>query len=137
VQAARDERKRLRRCPVKPLRVVDDTHHWALFGRLAQQAQHRQADEEAIRRISRTQAERDRKRNALRIRQTPQAVPHPRAELMQPRERKLHFRLHTRCADHSTPRRPTHQVLQQGRLADAWLAAQHQHPAFARPHRHE
>ena len=48
-QAPRDERQRLRGPAVEPLRVVDQAHQRPLLGRLGQQAQHRQADEEVIR----------------------------------------------------------------------------------------
>ena len=44
-----DERQRLRRGLIEPLRVVDHADQRPLLGHLGQQAQHRQADEEAIR----------------------------------------------------------------------------------------
>ena len=57
-----------------------------------------------------------------------------RAELMQARERELHLRLHARRPRDPAARRALHQVLQQRGLADARLAAQHQHPALTRAH---
>ena len=52
-EAPRDERQRLRRGPVEPLGVVDQADERLLLGHLGQQAEHRQTDEEAVRRLPR------------------------------------------------------------------------------------
>ena len=48
--AARDERERERRGLIQPLRVVDDAQQRALLGHLGDEAEHGEADQEAIRR---------------------------------------------------------------------------------------
>jgi hypothetical protein len=55
--------------PVEPLRVIHDAYQRLLPGHLGQQAQHRKADQEPIRRRSRSYAEGDPERIALRRRQ--------------------------------------------------------------------
>ena len=67
-QAAGDERERQRRRVIQPLRVVDDAQQRTLLGRLRDQAQHRQPDQEPIRRGAGAQAEDDLERVALRRR---------------------------------------------------------------------
>ena len=49
-QTARDERERERRGLIQPLRVVHDAQQRALLGRVGEQAEHGEADQEAIRR---------------------------------------------------------------------------------------
>ena len=80
--------------PVEPLRVVDDADERLLLGRLGQQAEHRQPDEEAIRRRRRRSGRTPcLQRVALRARQSLQPVEHRRAELMQAGEGELHLGL--------------------------------------------
>ena len=50
-EAARDERKRLRRGPVEPLCIIDQADERPLLSRLGQQSERRQTDQEAIRRL--------------------------------------------------------------------------------------
>jgi len=50
VQPPRHERQRLRRGPVQPLRIIDQARQRPARGHLRQQAQHRQADQEPVRR---------------------------------------------------------------------------------------
>ena len=64
-QPARHERHRLRRRAVEPLGVVDQADQRLLAPDLGQQPEQRQADEEAIRRRARAQAERGAQRVAL------------------------------------------------------------------------
>jgi pimeloyl-ACP methyl ester carboxylesterase len=73
----------------------------------------------------------------LRHRNPANVVEHRRAQLMQPRERQLHLRLHTHHAPHPAPqtRRPPGQVIQQYRLAHARVPAHHQGPALTGPDR--
>jgi hypothetical protein len=61
-------------------------------------------------------------------------IEHRRAQLMQPRERQLHFRLHSRGPRYQAPRGPLGQVVQQSGLAHAGLTADHQGPALTGPH---
>ena len=137
-QPARHERERLRRRRVEPLRVVDDAHQRSLLGRVGQQAQDRQPDQEAIRSVARAQAERRAERILLRTGKALEAIHERRTQLLQHREGELHLRLHARRPDDLAPRRALHQMVQQRALADAGLTAQHQRPARARAHaRHE
>jgi hypothetical protein len=64
-QSAGHERERLGGGPVQPLRIVDQAHKRPRLGRLRQQAQYREADQEAIGCRPPTQAERGAKRVAL------------------------------------------------------------------------
>ena len=118
---------------VEPLRVVHDRDERPLLRHVGQQAQDRQADEEAIRGVAAAQAERGAERVALRSRQALQAIHERRAELLQPGERELHLGLDARRAGDGAPRRAPHQVSEQRALADPGLAAQHERPARARP----
>jgi hypothetical protein len=93
----------------------------------ARQAQRGQTDQKVIWRAPGTEAERHAERIALGRRQTLQAIQQRRAQLLQPRERKLHLGLHARATRHPTPRRPLDHVLQQRRLAYPRLPTHHQH----------
>jgi hypothetical protein len=50
-QSARDERQRLRRCPVQPLRIIDQAQQRPPLAHFREQAEHRQPNEEAVRRF--------------------------------------------------------------------------------------
>ena len=65
-QPARHEPEHLRRRLVEPLEVVHETQQRLLLGDLRQQAERRQADEEAVGRIAGREAERDPQRVLLR-----------------------------------------------------------------------
>jgi hypothetical protein len=130
-EAARDERKYLRRGPVEPMCIIDQADERRLLSHLRQQSEHRQADQEAIRRLSGTQADCRAQRLALRVRQARQAAEHRRAEQMQAGERDLHLGLDPRGTGDSTPRRPLVEILQQNGLADARFATEDQDLAVA------
>ena len=131
-QPPRRESQRLRRSLIEPLLVVDHADQRTFPGRPGQQAQHGQPDQESVRRRARGDAERGPQRVPLRHRQTLRAIQHRRAQLMQPRERQLHLRLHARGALHPAPRtrRLPGQVVQQHGLAHARVATHHQSPAL-------
>ena len=95
-EPSRHERERLRGHLVEPLRVVDDAHERLLLGGVGQQAQDRQADEEALRRRSGAHAERRAQRVALRARQRPETAEQGRAQRVQAGEGKLHLGLDAR-----------------------------------------
>ena len=132
IQAARDERQRLRRRAVEPLRIVDDAQQRPVPCRLGAQAEHREADEESIRRVAGAEAEGRAQRLALGAGQRVQVVQQRRAELLQPGVRELHLGLGARRSDDAASGRRVHQILQQRGLADPCLAAQHEHRAPAR-----
>ena len=130
-QAARDEGERLCRDPVEPLRVVDDAQQRALLGRVGEQREHRQPDQEAVGRRAHGQPERRAQGVALGRREPPQMPEQRRAQPVQAGERELHLGL-----DAGRPRDP--EVVRGGRemaeergLADTGLTAQHEHPALA------
>ena len=137
-ETARDEGQRLRGSRVEPLRVVHDADERSLFRNVRQQTQHRQADEEPIRRLAVAQTERSAKRTALRAGKALQAIQERCAQLLQPRVRELHLRLDADRPGNAAPGRMLHQILQQRALADPGLPAQHQRPARTRAHtRHQ
>jgi hypothetical protein len=137
-ETARDEGQRLRGSRVEPLRVVHDADERSLFRNVRQQTQHRQADEEPIRRVAITQTERSAKRTALRAGKALQAIQERCAQLLQPRVRELHLRLDADRPGNVASGRMLHQILQQRALADPGLPAQHQRPARTRAHaRHQ
>ena len=133
-KSSRDEPEDLRRRPIEPLCVVDQAYERLLLGHLGQQTEDCQPDQEAVRSGSTPQAERGAERIALRTRQTLEPIQKRRAELLQPGERELHLGLDARRSRDATLRRPLHQVVQQGGLADPRLAAHDQHLAPPRPH---
>jgi hypothetical protein len=137
-QTARDEGQRLRGGRVEPLRVVHDADPRPLLGDVRQQAQHRQADQEPVRRVALAQAERGAQRIALRAGEAVQAIQERRAQLLQPRVREFHLRLDAGRPGNAAPGRVLDQILQQRALAGPGLPAQHQRPARARAHaRHQ
>jgi hypothetical protein len=108
------------------------------LGVVGQQAQHGQPDQEPVRPRPGAQAERRVERIALRTGEVTEAAEHGRAQGMQAGEGELHLGLHARRPRDPASTRGPRQVLEQRGLADARLAAQHQHPALARTHpRHE
>ena len=135
-QAAGNEGQRLRGSRVEPLGVVHDADERPLLRYICQQAQHRQADEEPIRRGAVAQAERNAKRIALRAGQAVQAVQERRAQLLQSGVRQFDLGLDAGRPGNAAPGRVPHQILQQRGLADPGLAAQHQRPALTGAHAH-
>jgi hypothetical protein len=131
LQATRNEREDLRRGAIKPLLVIDQADQRPLLGHVRQQTQHRQPDQETIRRRPRTDAERRLQRIALRTWEALNPIQHRPEQLVQPGESQLHLRLHTGGTLHTAARRSIDQVVQQRRLAHARIAAHHQHPTLA------
>ena len=131
-QAPGHERQRLCGRPIEPLHIIDQAHERTLLGRLGQQTQDREGNEEAIRCSAVVQPERRPQRVSLRARQPVELAEHRRAQLMQPGERELHLRLNPRDPGDATLRGPLGDVLQQRRLADPRLAAQDLHRALPR-----
>ena len=118
--------------------VVHDADERSLFRNVRQQTQHRQADEEPVRRVAGAQTERSAKRTALRAGKVLQVIEERCAQLLQPRVRELHLRLDANRPGNAAPGRVPHQILQQRALADSGLPAQHQRPARTRAHtRHQ
>ena len=101
-QTTRNESKRLRGDPIQPLGVIDHADQRLLLGDLGQQAEHRQPDQEPVRRVSGAQAERACQRITLRARKAIKVVQHRRAQQMKPGERQLHLGLDTPCPGNAT-----------------------------------
>ena len=130
-EAAGDEREHARRRVVEPLRVVDDTQEGLVLGRLRQQVENRQPDQERIRRPPGVQPECNFEGGALRIRQALQNAEALRAQLMEGGERELHLGFDADGAGHPEVRAGLDGVLEQRRLADARLAVDRKHAAVA------
>jgi hypothetical protein len=132
-QAPRDERQRERRCLIQPLGVVDHAQQRASLAGVREDAQRGQPDEEPVRGRAIGEAEHDLERPPLRSRDPVQTIQERCAELVEAREAELHLRLDAGRPDDGEVRRRLNQVLQQRRLPDAGLAAQHQSAALAPP----
>jgi hypothetical protein len=70
----------------------------------------------------------------LRTGQPPGMTDQRPAQLMQPGEGQLHLGLHTHRSGHPAPPGPADQVIQQRRLAHAWLTPDNQGLSFTCPH---
>ena len=114
------------------MRIIDQAHERFSVARLGQQVQDREGHQEAIRRSTILQPERDTQSCALRTWQPVQPIKHGRAHLIEPREGELDLGLNAPDPDDPTSRRPPGDVVQQRRLADPGLAAQDQHLASTR-----
>ena len=132
-QAARREPQRLHRRPIQPLLVIDHANQGTFPGHLRHQAQHRQAHQKPLGRRPSADPERGPQRIALRHRNLAEMIQERRAQLMQPRERQFHLRLHAHRTGHPAPARPPGQVVQQHGLAHARVTADHQCPALPGP----
>ena len=119
---------------VKPLRVVDEADQGLLVADHRHQAQHRQSDQESIRRWTGTQAERGAESVALRPGQVPEVIQRRRAELMQPGVGKFHLGFDSGRPEYPATCRTPRQVFQERGLSDASLTAQDQHLAATGPH---
>ena len=102
-----------------------------MLGRVGDQAEHGEADEELLRRGPRAQAEDGPERVALRTRQPREPVEQRDAQLMQARVGQFHLGLDPDGAHQGHVRRRGDQVLQQRRLPDPGLAPQDQRAALS------
>ena len=134
-QATGNEPKDLRRGLIQPLRVVDQADQWVLLGHLGQQAEGGQPDQEPVRRRPGAEAERRLQRVALWSREPFQAIEHRRQQLVEPGVDQLHLRFDPGRMRYPAARRLLAQVVQQGRLAHARLAAYHEGVALASTYR--
>ena len=91
-QAASHERQRPRRRLVQPLGVIDNSEERPLLGRLGQQAEDRQSNQERIRRRPCAESEHDAERLVLRRRETVQKVKERGTQLLNRCEWELHLR---------------------------------------------
>jgi hypothetical protein len=128
VQPTPDERQNPPGHQVQPLHVVDQAHQRGQGRRLGEETEDRHPDQQHLRRVSRTQAERDTQRVLLHRRQSIQLRQQRSAQSLQGRIRELRLGFDTdRAYDLHLHRLPG-QMVEQRRLAHAGLTAQHQHP---------
>ena len=103
-QAASHKCERARGRAIEPLCVIDQGEQRPLLGRLGQQAEGRQRDQERVRRRPCAEAERDGKRVALGGGEAFQELEVRRAQLVKGRVGELHFLLDTEQSDGPEPR---------------------------------
>ena len=113
------EAQDLRGSLVEPVGIVEQAHQRLPLRDVGEQAEDGKSDKKSVGRPSRAQAERRRKRIALRLREAFEPVQEWRADLVEARERQLHFRLDAGRARDPAPGGPAEHVVQQGRLPDA------------------
>ncbi len=140
----RDERHPLARAPgrvqhalprggVQPLQVVDDREHGAVPGGRAQQADRRDAYGEAVARRRGTEREGGGQRIRLRSRQACELLRHRAEEIRQGREGQLGLRLDPARSQDRRVVAALRERLQQRRLADPRLAADHERASVSGP----
>jgi hypothetical protein len=132
-QAAGDERQHVGGRVVEPLRVVDDAQQRAAAGGLAEQAQHRERDEEPLRPAERIEPQRAAQRARLQRRDRVGVREHRPQELLQRPERELCLGLDRAAREEPHAARAVARGLQQRRLPDAGLPAEYEHPAAGLP----
>jgi hypothetical protein len=136
VQPPGGEQQGRRRLPVHPLQVVDQHQHRCPLGCGGQQRQGGGGDQIAVPgRPGRPPAQRRRQGLGLGRRQVDQPFAHRTEQLQQGRVAQGGFRLHPPGPEAGEPAGQLLGRLQQGRLADAGLARDHQrarHPAAGR-----
>jgi hypothetical protein len=116
------------------LSVLHETEQRPLLGRGGQEAEHSESDQEPLRDVTGCEAQGDIQGVPLRLGEPVELVEQRRAELMDPGERQLHLRLHTRNLRHTGSRGLTSGVPQQRRLSDARLASDDQDGALTPAH---
>jgi hypothetical protein len=131
VEPAGDERERLGGRRVQPIGVVDEAQHRSAFGGLRQQAQHGDADDEAV--LARGGAEAERTAQAARLhpRQPVEPIEDRADERVERRVRQLGLGLDTAGRQHAHVTGPGARRLEQRRLAGAGGAGQDQRAAVA------
>jgi hypothetical protein len=112
---------------VEPLCIIDQANHGLITGVFREQGQHRQPDQESVRRLSSADPERCLEGLRLRRRQPLKTVEKGVAQLMNPGERKLHLRLDAGRAEDPAVGRGVDEVVQQRRLADPGLTLHNEH----------
>ena len=130
---SRDEAQDLGRGGIEPLGVIDDAQQRPLGGNLGQQAERGQGDQEAVGSGTGGQAQRDAQSGLLWLWKSIEPVEHRRAELVQRREGQLHLGLDAGDPRDTEARRLPGAMVQEGRLADARLAADDQDGTLAAP----
>jgi hypothetical protein len=131
LQATSHEHERQRGRLAPPTGIVDHAQQRALDRCLRQKPEHREPDDEPVRRDTGAHPEDGLQRAALRFWQALESTEQRRAQLMQAGIGKLHLGLHPHRPQDGHVRRHPDQVLEQRRLADPRVPPQHQRPAFS------
>jgi hypothetical protein len=130
-----DEREHVCRRLIKPLRVVDQAQKRLLVGSLGKKTQQSQPNKKAIGPGARAQAERCPERIALGSGQPLETTQQGRTQLVEAGERELHLRFHPDRASDATALGAVGRIVQQRRLSDPRLSAEHDHAALSGMHR--
>jgi hypothetical protein len=128
-QPTRDEGERCARCVIEPLRVVDDAQERALVGLFGEEAENGESNHERARWAARAQAERHGQRVTLRVGKTLDEFEERRAEVLQRCVVELGLPLDARSPDDTKVLGRVERVLEQRRLANPWVALQHEDTA--------
>ena len=124
-QTASYEAEGLCRCLIDPLRIVDDAYEGVLLGRLGEQGQGGEPDEEPVGWRTFAHAEHRRERASLRGGQALDEGEHGHTELMQPAIGDLHLGLDADRTRGAEPLGVLGQIAEQRGLADARLTAEY------------
>ena len=124
---ARDKPQHPGRGIVEPLEIVHDAQQRPLLSHGRHQAERRQRDQEAVRRVTGHEPQGHPQGNLLRLRQPIQSVEHRRAQLVQSRVGQLHLRLDARDLGEPAAGGLLNDIAQQRRLADTRFATDDEH----------
>jgi hypothetical protein len=130
-EPASEERKRARRRIVQPLGVVDHAEQRAAHGRLRQQTEYREPDEERLRCRPNAASERDREGLALGIGQALGRLDHRGTQLLKGGIRKLHLPFHPSGANDREVVAELNREVEESGLARAGLSVKHQRRAVS------
>ena len=125
-----DEQHRLRRRGIDPLEVVDDAQKRAVLGRLREQAESRQTQQQTILHALLTHSQSAPQGGGLRAGQTIDQRVQRAQQLLQAGEGEVVLGLRPRAAKRSQARAPRRVIEHRG-LPDPGLAADHQRSARA------
>jgi hypothetical protein len=114
------------------LGIIDYPHHRHCVSGIGDEVEDGEANQEATCRLTRLQPERSGERVALRLDQPVQVAEKRFAELEKPCERHLHLGLDAGPSDDSTIDSASNKAIQQGGLAHAGLAPEHEYTTTAR-----
>ena len=128
-----NEGNRLRGDAIEPLRVVDEADQRLLLSAVGQQVQHRESNQETIRRFPTGQAEGGTKGATLRIGQAVKSIQERSAELMQSCVGELHLGLDAGQPHDMATDSARFEVFEQRCLADSGFASQHEHLTLPSP----
>ena len=116
---------------VHPLRIIHHPEHRFLGGKLGEQAQHSERNEETVGRFTAAKPEGRLQSRSLRARKVHHAIQHPAAQRLQSSVAELRLGLDPGDPRDLEPRRRVGRVVEQPGLADPRLSPDDQHGAEA------